>query len=97
MWDLQRCNLECPLHVETGLNERLIHRSAVSQRLERLASLDENRRVARRGLVAADDYIDIERIQLDAATNRPGIIGGDEGRGRTKKRINDDVATIAEV
>ena len=34
-------------------------------KLESLASLDEGRGQARGGLEAADDHIDIERIELD--------------------------------
>ena len=44
-----------------------------------LARLDENRWVASRGLKSARDHIDVERIQLDAATDATGFLGGDEG------------------
>jgi hypothetical protein len=67
------------------------------ERLEHLAGLDENRLVARRGLVAADDHIDIGRIELDAATDAPGLVGRDEHRAGAKKRVNDEVATIREI
>ena len=39
----------------------------------------------------------IERVELDAATDPAGLIGGDEGRARAKEWVDDDVATIGEV
>jgi hypothetical protein len=44
-----------------------------------LGGLDENRWVASRGLISARDHIDVERIQLDAATDATGFLGGDDG------------------
>jgi hypothetical protein len=48
--------------------------------VERLACLDENRGVACRSLVSAHDHIDIERVELYAATDSAGFLGGDESR-----------------
>src|ERR1700677_4409311 len=42
---------------------------ASTQRFERLVGLDENCWAACRGLVAADDHIHVERVQLDPAAH----------------------------
>ena len=68
-----------------------------AQRLERLARLDQNRRVACRGLVSAHDDIDIERVELDAATDAAGRLGGDEGRAGAEERVDDSAAAVGEV
>src|SRR5665213_1043494 len=65
--------------------------------LEGPAGLDENRQVARRGLVAADGHVDIERVQLHASAHPAGLLAGDEGRAGTEERIDDHVAAIGEV
>ena len=49
------------------------------QRLKCFASLDEGRGYARGGLEAADDYIDIQRIEFDATADAAGLLGCDEG------------------
>jgi hypothetical protein len=79
------------------VDRRCFPRPPRAQRLERLAGLDENRRVARRGLVASHNHIDVERIQLDAATNAPGLLGGDESRAGAEERVDDDAAAIGKV
>ena len=55
---------------------------------ERLACLDKDGRLAGRGFIAADYDVDVERIELDAAADAAGVLGGDEGRPGTKKRVD---------
>ena len=43
-------------------------------RLERLAGLGENRRVACRGFIAAYDHIDVQRIEFDASAHTLGAL-----------------------
>ena len=51
-----------------------------TQRCEALACVDEGRRVARGDLIAADDHVDIERVEFDAAADAAGLLGRDERR-----------------
>lgn len=67
------------------------------QVLERLAGIGQNGILARGPLVAADDDVDVERIELDAATDTADLVGGNQGRPGAKERVNDDVATIGEI
>jgi hypothetical protein len=83
--------------LEPALAPRLFQRPVRRQRLERLAGLDENRRVAGRGLKAPHDHIDVERIELDAAADATDLVGRDEGRARAKERVDDDVAAVGEI
>ena len=58
---------------------RPIASPALSEVLERLAGLDENRPSP---LAASyrHNYVDIERVELDTAANAAGLVGGDEVR-----------------
>jgi hypothetical protein len=71
--------------------------SARHQEVERLAGFDENRGMACGGLAAARDHLDIRRVELDAAADATSLVGGDEGRARSEKRVNDDIAPIGEL
>jgi hypothetical protein len=66
--------------------------SCARERLERLAGLDENRLVARRQLIAPQDHIDVERIELGATADATGLVGCDECRAGAEERVDDDVA-----
>jgi hypothetical protein len=57
---------------------------ARGEHVERLGGLEKNRGVACCGLVSAYDHIDIERVQLDAATEAAGVVGGNESRPRAE-------------
>src|SRR6516164_6605684 len=46
-------------------------------RCERLTSVGEDNGCARCRLIAPDDDVDVERIELDAIAHPPGILGGD--------------------
>jgi hypothetical protein len=59
--------------------------------------LDENRWVACRRFIAAHDHIDVERVELDPATDAAGLVGSDEGRARAEEWVDDNVAAIGEV
>ena len=61
------------------------------------SGLDQNRLVARGGLIAARNHVDVERVELDPATDAAGSLGGDEGRAGAEEWVDDDVAAIGEV
>ena len=81
----------------SGLRPALLPCPTRAKRLERLAGLDENRGLAGRRLIAPDDHVDVERIELDAATDASGLFGGDESRARPKEGVDDDIAAVGEV
>jgi hypothetical protein len=56
--------------------------------------LDEDRWVACRGLIAAHDYVDVERIEFDPAADAAGPVGGDESRTGTEERVDDDLPAV---
>jgi hypothetical protein len=64
---------------------------------ERLAGLDEDCKAARGGLVAPNDHVDIERIELDASADAARRLGSDEGRTRAEERVDDDFAAVGDV
>ena len=72
---LPRLNTAEAAPLDPALDRRCFTCSAQRQRLKGLARLDENRQVACRGLVSTHDYIDIERVELDAATDSAGLVG----------------------
>ena len=76
---------------------RRLLRLARRQRLEGLAGLGEDREAARGGLVAPNDHVDIERIDLDPAADTTRGLGGDEGRAGAEKRVDDDVAAVGQI
>src|SRR5271166_1945376 len=80
-----------------ALVRRRLPRPACRQRLERLAGLGEDRTVSSGGLVAPNDHVDIERIDLDAATDTTRGLGGDEDRAGAEKRVDDDVAAVGQI
>jgi hypothetical protein len=45
-------------------------------------------------LLAAHDHIDVERVELDPATDAAGLVGGDEGRAGAEERVDDDIAAM---
>ncbi len=67
------------------------------QLAEALAGFDQDSGIARRGLVATDDHVDIKRIEFDAAADSAGLLGRDEGRARAEERVDDNVAPVGEV
>jgi hypothetical protein len=67
------------------------------QSLEGLASLDEGRGYTRGALEPADDRIDIERIEFNAAANSTRLVSGHQCRSGTQEGVDDDVAPVAEV
>jgi hypothetical protein len=44
-----------------------------------IAGFDENRGCPH-PFIASDDNTDVERVELDPATDAPGLVGGDDGR-----------------
>jgi hypothetical protein len=61
--------------------------SSRGQRIERPPDLVKDRLVAYRGLIAAHDNIDVHGVDLNAAADAPGPVGGDEGRARAEEPI----------
>src|SRR6516162_3053922 len=62
-------------------------RSPSHHSLKCLAGLDQNRLVARRRLIAAQNDVNVERIELDAAAGAPSLVGCDEGRAGAQERV----------
>jgi hypothetical protein len=68
-----------------------------SKLVERFASLFEDRGLAGSSLVAAEDDVDVERIELDAAAASAGFLGGHQGRARAQKRVKHDIPAVGEI
>jgi hypothetical protein len=49
------------------------------QLTEALPGLPEDRGLAARPLVGADNHVDVKRVELDSAADAAGLVGGDEG------------------
>ena len=49
---------------------------------------------ARERLIAADDNVNVARIELCAAAHPPRILGGDEGRAGTEEGVEHNVAPV---
>ena len=64
---------------------------------EALPGLHEDRGLAARPLVAADNHVDVKRVELDSAADAAGLVRCDEGRTGAEERVDDNVAAIAEV
>jgi hypothetical protein len=64
---------------------------------EGLASLSENSGDARFRLEASNNYINVERIELDAIAYSPGILGGNESRPGGKKGIENNLAAVCQI
>ena len=64
---------------------------------EGLPGIDEHRGLTGSPLVTTDDHIDVERIELDSATDAAGLVGGDEGRTGAEERVDNDIAAIGEI
>ena len=66
-------------------------------RQRRSVGLDEKRGFACGGLIATQNHVNVERIELDAAADATGLVGCDEGRAGAEERVEHDVAPIGEV
>jgi hypothetical protein len=64
---------------------------------EGLARVGENNGSARFRLIASDNDIDVEWIELDAAAHPPGILRGDESRPGAKEGVENNLATVCQV
>src|SRR6202044_882962 len=67
------------------------------QLTEALPGLHEDRGFAACPLVAADNHIDVKRVELESAADAAGLVGRDEGRTGAEERVDDDVAALGEV
>ena len=63
-------------------------------RCERLTSVGEDNGCARCRLIASDDDVDVERIELDTAAHPPGILGRHKGRPRAEEGVENNLATV---
>ena len=54
----------------------------------------EDNGFARCRLIAPDDYVDVERIELDAAAHPPGVLGSHKGRPRAEEGVENNLATV---
>jgi len=45
----------------------------------------QGRPLGRHGLITANDHVDVERIELDAAADATGLVGGDEVEPEPRK------------
>src|ERR1700738_4843583 len=64
---------------------------------EGLARVGENNGSARFRLIASDNDIDVEWIELDAAAHPPGILGGDGGRSGAGEGIGENLPPVFQV
>src|ERR1700738_5624214 len=64
---------------------------------EGLARIGENNGSARFRLIASDNDIDVEWIELDAAAHSPCILGGDESRPGAEEGVEHNLATVCQV
>jgi hypothetical protein len=56
--------------------------------MEALTRLGESRSLAAGDLAAANDHVDIERIELDAPTDAAGRLRSYEGRSGAEERVD---------
>ena len=78
-----------PTTVVDALSAHTFSLAASRNGCEGLTCVGENRGFARRRLIAADDDIDVKRIELDAIANPSRILGGKKGRpGGCESRAN---------
>jgi hypothetical protein len=64
------------------------------QLTEALPGLHEDRGLAARPLVAADNHVDVKRIELDSAADAAGLVRCDEGRTGAEDGSTGVVTTI---
>jgi len=67
---------------------------AARDRCEGLTRVGEDNGCARCRLIASDDDIDLERIELDAATHPSGTLGGYQGRPGAEEGVENNIATV---
>ena len=65
--------------------------------LEGLAGVGENSGNPCFRLIASDNDIDVEGIELDAAAQPPGILGRDESQSGAEEGIENNLATVCQV
>jgi len=82
---------------EVGLGRQCLRCPPRRCGFERLVGLDGNRKAARGGLVAPDDHVDVERIELETPANAASRLGVNEGRTGASKTVDDDVVAIGHV
>jgi hypothetical protein len=75
----------------------LVVTSAGRYLFEGLAGVGENNNSAGCRLIAPDDDIDVEWIELDAAAHPPGILGGDKSRPGAEEGVENNFATVCQV
>jgi hypothetical protein len=76
-----------------GLASGFVHPTLLKF-IERLPSLVENDLLLSDSLMPAYDHIDIQRIELDAATDSARFLAGDQRRPGPAKRFENDVISM---
>jgi hypothetical protein len=76
-----------------GLASGFVHPTLLKF-IERLPSLVENDLLLSDSLIPAYDHIDLQRIELDAATDSARFLAGDQRRPGPAKRFENDVISM---
>src|SRR5215467_12453249 len=85
------------LITQSGCVRRLVITPAGRYLFEGRASVGKNNGCARCRLVASNNDIDVEWIELDAAAHPPGILGSDQGRPRAEEGVQNNLAAVCQV
>ena len=85
------------LITQSACVRRLLVTPAGGYLFEGRASVGKNNGCARFRLIALNNDIDVEWIELYAAAHPPGIFGSDQGRPRAEKGIQNDLATVCQI
>jgi hypothetical protein len=70
---------------------------AIGKFFEGRASVSESNGVTRCRLIAPDDDIDIERIELDPAAHPPGTLGGEQSGPGAEEGIENNFTTVRQI
>ena len=70
---------------------------AARDRCEGLSRVGEDNGCARCCLIAPDDDVDVEWIELDTAAHPPGILGSHKCRPRAEEGVENNLATVREI
>src|SRR5262249_20201973 len=89
--------LSSALITQSGCVRRLVMTPAGRYLFEGRASVGENNGCARFRLIASNNDVDVEWIELDAAAHPSSILGSDQGRPRAEKRVENNLATVCQV
>jgi hypothetical protein len=66
----------------------------IGEFFEGLTRVGESNEVTRCGLIAPDDDVDIERIELDPAAHAPGVLGSYQSRPGAEEGVENNFTTV---